>query len=1247
MRRFEYVGGTSAKFWEIEQDGAELRIRFGRMETAGQTQVKDLGTAEKATAQAEKLVAAKVGKGYIEQATDPSTPAPTAAGPVPATAAAPAAPPAPAASSAPAVPAPVTPPPAPATPSEPAAPPPATPAPAARDEPPELPDEETFALPSAWARQAEPFRGRRAAKPVELDPAPDDLLVRLDKAVAEVLENPKTDADLRERTELHLGTRRTGVLRRRAEQADDVLGAAVMLLARPAVADWRQREVLARSADNLIAAHGLAFAAEACALTGSVAVEWTTGVGAYGHGDGKWLQRADPANPRTWVTRDILQRMRAHLASTDEATYDDAVARLAAVRAGAGAGVRLLTSYLAPTEQQWVDEDLADAQQPSSDDAALRLASVTTAAQAGAILDATSRWEVLRHAELVYSLVANLGPDAAAPIARLLDPNLDAATIKRLLGLLAQLPTDDALTALLDRQDEKYVSAALIEAMRRYPVRALRLLAGRATDGGGSARAGGDLLRGHLLSHPGLADRLTDAQLGPAARAAVDALRSEAVGTVADPARLPAVLVAPPWTTRTKRAKPVVVPGLAATAPVALRWAPGEQQQHASTRIHEWHRTDDLATAMRGSYAALHILAAAKPRHARPYLATWAPTDVYDGLVPLQRILAQHEDEAIPLVLRTVARQPSSLAAALLPLEGPPVAALMAEWLVRTKSVRPIARAWLARHPAAAARDLVPAALGKPGKERAAAETALRVLDGAGHRDAIRAAGASHGEAALTGVDALLAADPLERLPAKVPSLPGWLDPAHLPQVLLRERDAVLPVAATGHVCTMLALSAPGDTYAGVEVVRDACDAASVAEMAWGLFERWEQAGFPAKDGWVLEGLGLLGDDETVRRLAPKIRAWPGDGGHARAVAGLGVLAEVGTDVALMHLHGIAEKVKFKGLRTKAQERMAEVADGLGLTPEQLADRLVPEFGLDRDGTLVLDYGPRRFLVGFDEQLRPTVADADGTRRKTLPRPGAKDDEALASAAYASFRGLKKDVKTIATDQIRRFERAMVAGRRWTAEEQRTLFVEHPLLWHVARRLVWATFDDGGAPTGSFRVAEDRTLADSADEELVLDDATRVGIAHPLHLGPALGTWSDVFADYEILQPFPQLGRETYALTDVERTGRTVRRLDGLSIDTGRVLGLSHRGWERGMAQDAGISGVVQKPLADGNWLVMNLDPGLIAGAAMEWDKQKIPEIWISPESVDWGESKGRLRFDTLDAVTASELLRDVEHLRG
>jgi predicted DNA-binding WGR domain protein len=66
MRRFELSDGTSNKFWEIDLDGKSFTVRFGKIGTNGQTQVKSFPTPAKAQAEHDKLVREKTGKGYAE-----------------------------------------------------------------------------------------------------------------------------------------------------------------------------------------------------------------------------------------------------------------------------------------------------------------------------------------------------------------------------------------------------------------------------------------------------------------------------------------------------------------------------------------------------------------------------------------------------------------------------------------------------------------------------------------------------------------------------------------------------------------------------------------------------------------------------------------------------------------------------------------------------------------------------------------------------------------------------------------------------------------------------------------------------------------------------------------------------------------------------------------------------------------------------------------------------------------------------
>jgi predicted DNA-binding WGR domain protein len=68
VRRFEFSGGHSNKFWEVSVRGTDVLVRFGRIGSAGQAQVKSFPDEQAAAQHVEKLIREKTGKGYREVA---------------------------------------------------------------------------------------------------------------------------------------------------------------------------------------------------------------------------------------------------------------------------------------------------------------------------------------------------------------------------------------------------------------------------------------------------------------------------------------------------------------------------------------------------------------------------------------------------------------------------------------------------------------------------------------------------------------------------------------------------------------------------------------------------------------------------------------------------------------------------------------------------------------------------------------------------------------------------------------------------------------------------------------------------------------------------------------------------------------------------------------------------------------------------------------------------------------------------
>ncbi|WP_229067567.1 DUF4132 domain-containing protein [Actinoplanes sp. DH11] len=1257
--------------------------------------------------------------------------------------------------------------------------------------------ESPFAVPESWHRHRHPRRGSTGVTRFVPDPQAR-AVVEAEIAgrpghVRAVLGSPTTGKE----TAIEAMSWLTG-------QPDGTPLGAAAVAAVVIAGNWRHHERMAVLADLLIAKHGLRFAAEAAVLLNALVVTDDNPPPQQfpplkGNPGVRLLRSGE--NRQGWHLHTSLQvalRVRRALATAGDAEHDEVVEALLPYR-GAHPYARVATSVLIPSRTDWVEEDVASA---VADADSYRAAALTTAAGTGAQLDAlapvANGWIVVGSTAMVTTIVDGAGPAAAPALFHWLDQGLgDADAQKRLLAALAVIPGDDVLGGLIKRVDRKYVVAALTEAAERFPEPALRLFAEHA-----AKRPIADLLRGHVLTHTDLIEQVTP-RLSAAAAALVRQIAEEARSLVIAPAEaIPPLLTTPPWLRRAKTAKPVVIKGLACTDAPGLRWLAGEREQWAQTapprdgKTIRWAGTAERLLTGRGRWNdAARFFTGAPADVARPVLLKWRARSSWEVGPWMRATVTRFELDALPVLLDLAGRSATTDTAELLmPFAAPEVATLMAGWLTRLKSLRRHALAWLLRHPAEAASALIPAALGPAGVARRQAETALLALHKNGHGEPVRAAAHRYGPVAAAAVDTLLATDPLAMLPAKMPPLPGWAVPGLLPPVRLRDGSGALPPDSIGHLVTVLALSRLDSPYPGLEIVRQSCDPDDLAEFAWGVFHRWRSAGAEAKDNWALDALGLLGNDDTVRRLTPLILTWPGDGGHQKAVTGLTVLSAIGTDVALMHLHGVAQRAKFKGLKTTAQTRMAEVAESLGLTADQLADRLVPDLGLSADGSLRLDYGPRQFVVGFDEQLRPFVTDTTGKRLKSLPKPGARDDADLAPAAWKQFTTLKKDARTIAADQVRRLEQAMVRGRRWSVTDFQRFFIDHPLVWHISRRLVWALYDGPDLRT-PFRIAEDRTCSTVDDEPLplpgaapaappstvpaaspgaapaaspgaasaaspgavlaalpsaapaaspgavsaassgavpaaspgavsaaltgvasaaltgvasatltgvasaaltgvasaaltgvasaaltgvasaaltgvasatltgvasatltgvasatltgVASGAVTVGVAHPLQLGEDVAVWAELFGDYEILQPFPQLSRPVFTLTPAEAAGSNLSRFEGLTLPTTTILGLERRGWRREDPQDAGMQGRMELAIAPGLGFALDIEPGIAIGSIDYFPEQKVTNAFLhNGTGARWRRNAaGETALSNLDPVAASELLRDLTDL--
>lgn len=341
--------------------------------------------------------------------------------------------------------------------------------------------------------------------------------------------------------------------------------------------------------------------------------------------------------------------------------------------------------------------------------------------------------------------------------------------------------------------------------------------------------------------------------------------------------------------------------------------------------------------------------------------------------------------------------------------------------------------------------------------------------------------------------------------------------------------------------------------------------------LAVEVLDKWLENRAESKHKWVMAFAAVYGGSSVTKLLTKAIQDWPQQGRGAIACDAVMALA-ISTDPgALMVVDSISRKFKFRQVKAAAVSALECAAQELGITADELADRVVPDLGFDENGCRRFDYGNRSFVVRLTPSMELDITNDQGKTVKNMPAPGKTDDPAKSSAAYEEFKTLKKQIRSTVSAQKTRLEAALSVQRCWREDAWKDLFVRNPVMHQFAISLIWGIYESDTLIT-TFRYMEDGSFNTVDEEEFYIPDGAMIGLVHPVELDEkVLNQWREQLEDYEITQSIQQLDRPVYQLdadqgnlTSVEDFGGII--LNGLSLG-GKLMGM---GWFRGSVQDGG-----------------------------------------------------------------------------
>lgn len=400
-----------------------------------------------------------------------------------------------------------------------------------------------------------------------------------------------------------------------------------------------------------------------------------------------------------------------------------------------------------------------------------------------------------------------------------------------------------------------------------------------------------------------------------------------------------------------------------------------------------------------------------------------------------------------------------------------------------------------------------------------------------------------------------------------------WLNPAKLPKLKLKDSKKEVSEEIVYYILNSFVETCSKEVKLNLEVKNIALqlDEETLKNFSFEILNKWINEGAEAKKRWVLSLAAMFGDSRVIELLNFHIKQWAiiylrG----AIASQAVKALALCGSDKALMLVDNISRNINHKQVKNAAIEALEFAAKELSIDPEELADKLIPTLEFDEKGEQIFDYGNRKFIVNVDSQLQLVIFKEDGKQLKNLPAVGKNDIEEIAKKSREQFKTLKKGLKELIGIQGRRLEGALSVNRIWTRDKWKKIFVSNVLMQKFALGLIWGVYEKNNL-IQSFRYMEDGSFNTLNEEEYELLENAEIGLLHPVELRKEdIEAWREQLSDYEIKQPFKQLSRETFKITQEIKENKTFKDFSKTIFSEYEIMKFQSMNWNKGMILDGG-----------------------------------------------------------------------------
>ncbi|KLI51540.1 hypothetical protein SZ41_01215 [Brachyspira hyodysenteriae] len=298
------------------------------------------------------------------------------------------------------------------------------------------------------------------------------------------------------------------------------------------------------------------------------------------------------------------------------------------------------------------------------------------------------------------------------------------------------------------------------------------------------------------------------------------------------------------------------------------------------------------------------------------------------------------------------------------------------------------------------------------------------------------------------------------------------------------------------------------------------------------IYDRWIFEGADTTYKYVMIPYLVYESDYKIEKVGYNLKEWCESGRISLANYAISTLAFNGSLYSLILIDYISNNFKYYQIKNTSKLAFKAAAKKLDISEDKLSDKIILDFGIDKEGKKLLKDDSCSFTLYINEKLDIDKI-FDNKKKEYITKIDKSNN--ISKNLLDEFFSIKNNIKATYKFQASRLNKALMTGKKWSSDDWKKIFEENYIMSTLADIFIWTIYNKNDKILRQVKYDRKANTFYAIDnnEEIKLNKQYQLSLASPVEMtDEEIKKAKQILTDLKIKQPFNQMQNINFSFED-------------------------------------------------------------------------------------------------------------------